>query len=155
MSGSSVTNKLVRPRTKCSSEREENGAEQELKEVEDAMTDEEGEGVKGEAGPADRRVRAGPRNKPTAREREEHEASHVPFHDWCTLCMMSRGRTHHHMSKKRSKDLSRRPTIAMDCNLLMPNSFANSQTIPEESVTCIAVKEDRRNLGRVREWQDS
>ena len=36
------------------------------------MTDEEGD-----AGTADWRVRAGPINKPTAREREEHEATHV------------------------------------------------------------------------------
>ena len=52
MSGSSVTNKPVRPRAKCSSESEESCAEQELnsrKEGEDAMTDEEGEGVEGES----------------------------------------------------------------------------------------------------------
>ena len=48
---SSVTNKLVRPRTKCGSESEDSCAEQEwngLEEGEDAMTDEEGEGVEGE-----------------------------------------------------------------------------------------------------------
>ena len=48
MSGSSVTNQPVRPRTKCSSESEESCAEQEvngLEEGEDAMTDEEGQGV--------------------------------------------------------------------------------------------------------------
>ena len=41
-----------------------------LEEGEDAMTDEEGEGVEGEgeAGTLEWRVRAGPRNKPTARE---------------------------------------------------------------------------------------
>ena len=31
----------------------------------------------------------------------------------------------------------------MDCYFLKPNSIANSQTIADESVTCIAVKEDR------------
>ena len=31
---------------------------------------------------------AGPRNKPTQKEREEHEATHVPFRVWCTHCMM-------------------------------------------------------------------
>ena len=66
-----------------SSESDESCAEQELNGLEeggDAMTDEEGEGVegKGEAGTADCRVRAGPTNKPTAREREEHEATHTP-----------------------------------------------------------------------------
>ena len=81
----------------------------------DAMTDEEGEGVEGEGegGTADWRVRAGPRNKPNARG-EEHEATHTPFRDWCTHCMMGRGCTHHHVSKRKSEDLSRRPTIVMD-----------------------------------------
>ena len=51
MSGSSVTNKLARPRTKCSSESEESCAEQELnglEEGENAMTGKEGEGIEGE-----------------------------------------------------------------------------------------------------------
>ena len=113
VSGSSVTNKPAKPRTKCSSEREESCTEQELKGLEagqDAMTDEEGEGVEGEAeaGTADRRVRAGPRLKPTASEREEHEATHMPFLDRRTHCMMGRSRTHHHVSRKRSENLSRR-----------------------------------------------
>ena len=50
MSCWSVTNKLVRPRRKFSSESEESGAEQELNglaEGEDAMTDEEGDGRAG------------------------------------------------------------------------------------------------------------
>ena len=81
------------------------------------MTDEEGEG---EAGTADWRVRAGSSNKRTAREREEHEAAHMPFRDWCAHCMMGRGSAHHHVSKKRSEDLSRRPIIAMDCHFLKP-----------------------------------
>ena len=58
----------------------------------------------------DWRVRAGPRNKPTAREREgeEREATHMPFRDWYAHCMMGRGRARHHVSKKRSDDLSGR-----------------------------------------------
>ena len=84
-----------------------------------------------------------PRNKPTAREREQHEATRMPFRDWCAHCMMGRGRAHHHASKKRSEDLSRRPLIAMDYHFLKPNSSVNSQTIPDESVTSIAVMEDR------------
>ena len=67
-----------------------------LEEGEDAMTDEEGEGFdgEGETRAADWRVKAGPRNKLTARERNEHEATHLPFRDWCAQCMMGRGRTH-------------------------------------------------------------
>ena len=52
----------------------------------------------------DWRVRAGPRSKPTQREREEHEATHVPFRDWCAHCMMGRGRTHHHVAKQKSEN---------------------------------------------------
>ena len=53
----------------------------------------------------------------------------------------------------------------MDYGCLKSNSTANSQTILEESVKCIAVKEDSeqrsflrresKNLGQAREWQDS
>ena len=94
VSGPSVTHKLVRPRTKYSSDSEESCAEQELyglEEGEDTMKDEEGEGA---AGTADWRVRTGPRNKPTAQEMEEHEATQMPFRDWRAHCMMGRGRTH-------------------------------------------------------------
>ena len=58
VSGSGVTNELVRPRTKCSSESGESCEEQELnglEEGEDAMTDEEREG-EGDGGTADWRV---------------------------------------------------------------------------------------------------
>ena len=58
------------------------------------MSDGEGDEVDGEEEltAPDWRVRAGPRNKPSQREREEHEATHVPFRDWCAHCMMGRGR---------------------------------------------------------------
>ena len=49
-----------------------------------------GDGVGGELAPPDWRLRAGLRNGPTQKEREEHEAMHVPFTDWCTHCMMGR-----------------------------------------------------------------
>ena len=60
-----------------------NGAE----EGEDGMSDAEGDGIDGEEelAPPGWRVKAGPGNKPTQNEREEHEATHVPFRDCCTL----------------------------------------------------------------------
>ena len=39
--------------------------------------------------------------------------------------------------------MSRRPIIDLDYYVLKRNSTANSQTIPDEPVTCIAEKEDR------------
>ena len=53
------------------------------------------------------------------------------------------GRTHHHVSKQKCGNLSRGPMIAMDYYFLKPNSTVSSQTIPGESVTCIAVQEKR------------
>ena len=89
-----------------------------------------------ELAPPDWRVRAGPRNKPIQKEREEHEATHVPSRDWCTHCMMGRRRTQAHVPKRKSEDPSRRPAIAME-------SVVNAQTISQESATCIAVKDVR------------
>ena len=126
-----------------------------IEQVQNGMSDEE-------LAPPDWRVRAGPRNKPIQKEREEHEATHVPSRDWCTHCMMGRGRTQAHVPKRKSEDPSRRPAIAME-------SVVNAQTISQESVTCIAVKDVRhqnimssvalkkesKNRGQLREWRNS
>ena len=153
MSGQAAFDKPVRPAALCRVETAENGRaergeETELNGVEeghDEMSDEEGEEIDGEGELAtpDWRVRAGPRSKPTQREREEHEATHVPFRDWCAHCMMGRGRSHHHVAKQKSEDQSRRPVIAMDYFFMRMESSPSAQEIAEESITCIAVKEDR------------
>ena len=98
----------------------------------------------GEYATPDWRVRAGPRNRPTEKEREDHEATHVPFRDWCTHCMMGRGRTHHHVTTPKSQDQSRRPTIVMDFHFIRMKLVVIAQTMPVKSLTCIAVKEDRQ-----------
>ena len=69
------------------------------------MSDEEGDRIDGEeelAAP-DQRVRAAPRSKPTLKEREEHEATHIPFRDWCAHCMKGRCRTHHHVVEQKAR----------------------------------------------------
>ena len=67
-------------------ETELNGAE----EGEDRMPEEAGDKVEGEGrlAPPDLRLRAGPRNSPTQKGMEQHEATPVPFRDGCTNCMM-------------------------------------------------------------------
>ena len=102
-----------------------------VEEGEDGMSDGEADVIEGEEelAPPDWRVRARPRNKPTRKEREEHE---VPFCDWCTHCMMGRRRTHHHVTKQKNEDQSRRHTIAMKMK-----SFVNDQTVSEESVATL------------------
>ena len=114
VSGQAAFDKPVRPAALCRSEaaeerKAESGKEVELNGVEEGheeMSDGEGGETDGEGELAapDWRVRAGPRSKPTQREREQHEATHVPFRDWCAYCMMGRGRTHHHVTKQRSDD---------------------------------------------------
>ena len=97
------------------------------------MSDEEVDGVEGEGelAPPERRARAGLRNRPTQKEWEEHEATHVPFRDGRTHCMMGRRRTHHHVTKQKSEDHWRRPTLAMEYNFMKVNSVVNTQTISE------------------------
>ena len=117
MSGQAAFDKPVRPAELCKNEverkiRTEREREAELNGVEekqDKMSDEEERETDGEGVLAvpDWKVRAGPRSKPTQREREEHEATHVPFRDWCAYCMLGRGRTHHHTAKQKSEDQSR------------------------------------------------
>ena len=80
------------------------------------------------------------RNKPTQDDREAHEATDVPFRDWCVHCMMGRGRTHHTFTKPKSEDQSRRSTVAMDY-YFMKHDVCCEMSV--ESVTCTAVKEDR------------
>ena len=118
-----------------------------VEEGQDGTSDEEGDRIDGEeelAAP-DWRVRAGPRKKTTQKEREEHEATLVPFRDWCAHCMMGSGRTHHHVTNPQSEDQSRKPSCGMDCYFMNMKSVLNAQTMSEESVTSIAVKEDRHH----------
>ena len=76
-------------------------------------------------------------------KKEEHQATFVTFRDWCTHCMMGRGRTHDHVTNQKSEDQSRRPTIAMDYHSMKMKFVVNSNAMSEKSVTCIAVQEDR------------
>ena len=56
---------------------------------------------------------------------------------------MRRVRTHHHVAKQKSEDQSRRSIIAMDCFFMRMESAPNVLTVSEESLTFVAVKEDR------------
>ena len=150
--GQAAFNELVRPAALCERERAEGRRFAEVQETEfngveggeDEMSVEGGDGVDSEEELAtpDWRVRAGPRNRPTQKERGEHEATHVPFRDWCAHCMMGRGRTHHRVTMQRSEEETRRPTIAMDYYFMRVQPAVNPRTISEEAITSIAVKED-------------
>ena len=71
----------------------------------DRMSDEGGDKID------DEEELAAPRNMPTQREREEHEATHVQFRDWCAHRMMGTGRTHH-LAAKQNRHLLSSPPLA-------------------------------------------
>ena len=49
--------------------------------------------------------------QPTQRERELHEATHIPPRSWCTHCMQGRGKDHYH---KRLENSNEAPRVGMD-----------------------------------------
>ena len=42
-------------------------------------------------------------NRPSAKEVEEHERTHIPFRIWCEHCIMGRGKEDHHRTRDDSK----------------------------------------------------
>jgi len=58
---------------------------------------------------------------PTKKEREEHEATHIPFRVWCRHCVRGRGRnSHHKKAEGEDKDVGeqRVPKISMDYHFM-------------------------------------
>ena len=51
--------------------------------------------------------------------------------------------TLHVVTKQKSEDESRRPTVAMDYFFTSMQIAVNAQTISEGAISCIAVEEDR------------
>jgi hypothetical protein len=53
---------------------------------------------------------------PTKAEREEHEATHLPFRSWCTHCLRGRGRNKPHQRQIVDREVDERkvPKISMD-----------------------------------------
>jgi hypothetical protein len=53
---------------------------------------------------------------PTKLEREEHEATHLPFRSWCTHCLRGRGRNkpHQRQAVEADVDAQKVPKISMD-----------------------------------------
>ena len=139
MSGQTAFGKPVGPASVCRGGKSEIRQIQEIEETElngveereYRMSEDAGDEVEGEGELAlpDWRVKAGPRNKPTEKEREEHEAIHVTSREGCRHCVVGRGRTHHHVTKRKIEDRSRRPTIAKDCNFMKTNSVVHARTI--------------------------
>ena len=54
--------------------------------------------------------------QPTIKEREEHEALHMPYRAWCAHCVRGRGVSSHHVMRKDYPEDSdqRAPVVGMD-----------------------------------------
>ena len=63
------------------------------------------------------RVRRAP-GEPTKKEREEHEATHIPYRDWCAHCVRGRATNRPHRADKEKEDEEDKqhkvPRISMD-----------------------------------------
>ena len=63
------------------------------------------------------RLRRAPRG-PTQREREEHEATHIPYRSWCRHCVRGRATNHPHRRGRKESDedvlAQRVPRVSMD-----------------------------------------
>ena len=70
------------------------GAELEAGSVHEEQEDEEAGEVK---------TRRAPKG-PTKKEREEHEATHIPYRDWCKHCVRGRAPNRQHSSKTKEDD---------------------------------------------------
>ena len=94
-----ITQQQDNQRTKSSKEDEE-GERREGDEGEGRKDEEEDQdGDEEEAQePVTRRAPKGP----TKEEREKHEATHLPFREWCQHCIRGRGRNKPHKKKQRT-----------------------------------------------------
>ncbi len=89
-------------------ESREDGEEMMADEVEEEQGDDEEEGQQP-------KVIRSPK-APTKLEREEHEATHLPFRSWCTHCLRGRGRNkpHQRQAVEADTDAQKVPKISLD-----------------------------------------
>ena len=83
-----------------------------------AQDGDEGPNLEGESEEGERaQIRRAPKG-PTKREREEHEATHIPYRSWCRHCVRGRATNRPHVKAPAEEDeeekLKRVPRISMD-----------------------------------------
>ena len=69
--------------------------------------------------------------QPTAREKEIHDAIHVPFRAWCRECVLGRGRDRQH---RRVDDESGVPRVSMDYMFLSEYGISLSRDDADELI---------------------
>ena len=56
---------------------------------------------------------------PPTKEREDHNATHIPFRSWCPICVKAKGREEAHRNG-RGKERSCKATISFDYKTFWP-----------------------------------
>ena len=80
------------------------------------------------------------RKKPTAPTRQEyldHQLVHMPFRQWCPICVKARGKAHGHRVQKPEEKT--KPTVHVDYWIMRDFAGGNH-------VTVVSLKEDRNKL---------
>ena len=119
---------------------------------EDPLEDEEGDAAK---------VRRVPKG-PTQREREEHEATHIPYRSWCKHCVRGRAPNRPHRAAPKEEDEEERerrvPRISMDYFFMGQEGEKASECpmlvmVDESTGNCYMRAVGRKGLGEGREME--
>ena len=93
------------------------------------------------------------RKGPTKKEKEEHEATRIPFRSWCRYCVRGRGRNKPHRGTDQSEEEEMRvATITMDYFFMNEEDAAAKEypclvTVDEETGEKSARATGRKGVG--------
>ena len=114
---------------------DENGENDKVQEDKEDSDDDQEDDIKCEpCGEAPVVVAKSP-GSPSHEDRERHNATHLPYRNWCPICVQARGREDDHRRAK-EKDEGTVPTIVMDYKCF-------GQDEEDESLTSIVIRDKR------------
>ena len=76
---------------------------------------------------------------PTKKEREDHNATHIPFRSWCPICVRAREREEAHRNGRR-KERSCKATTLFDCKT------CGEEDDRDDKATAIVYKDDHTKM---------
>jgi hypothetical protein len=83
-------------------------------------------------------------DKPSEKEVCEHNLTHLPYRNWCPVCVAAAGREGQHRRRKDAVDEGEVPTVGMDYNFF--GDGAEDVTAHSDEVKAIVVKDFRTGM---------
>jgi hypothetical protein len=83
-------------------------------------------------------------DKPTEKEVDEHYLTHLPYRNWCPVCVAAAGREDQHRRRKEPADEGEVPTVGMDYNFF--GDGAENVAAHSDEVKAIVVKDFRTGM---------